>query len=407
VVSRGCGSGPRRASSSTTYRPASLFVVERVRHTYACSSCSRTADPPDEPTPTIATAPLPAQPIDKGLPGPGLLAHVVVSKFSDHLPLHRQVGILARHGVDISRSTLGGWVAAAANLLKPLVDRMAELVRRSRVIQTDDTPVPVLNPGARRTKTGHLWAYLGDADHPYVVFDFTPTYSGDGPRAWLGNYAGYVQADALKQYDPLFGRAPPCPTEVGCWAHARRYFFDARVSDPERSHDALARIRALYAVEREAKEKQLTRRDLAAYRREYAGPVLAAFADWLAVERPRVLPKSAIGEAATYATNQWSTLGAYLTDGRLTIDNAAAEQAIRPLCVGRRNWLHLGGDGGLKPMAVLLSITASVKRHGLDPWAYLRHLLTELPARAAGADLADLLPDRWARCPAGPVAVPG
>src|SRR5262249_36251681 len=149
-----------------------------------------------------------------------------------------------------------------------------------------------------------------------------------------------------------------------------------RLSDTERSHDALACVRALYAVEREAKEKKLTGADLATYRQRHSGPVLAAFADWLGVEHPRVLPKSLIGEALTYVTNQWSTLGVYLTDGRLTIDNAAAEQAIRPLCVGRRNWLHLGGDGGLTPTAVLLSVAASVKRHGLDPWEYLTHVLT-------------------------------
>src|SRR5262249_1765710 len=151
-----------------------------------CPGCSRTADPADGSVPTITTAPLPPRPIDKGLPEPGLLAHVVVSKYADHLPLYRQQGMLARHEVDISRSTLGGGVAAAAALLKPLVERMAELVRRSRVIQTDDTPVPVLDPGSRRTRKGHLWVYLGDAGHPYAVFDFTATYTGEGPRAWLG-----------------------------------------------------------------------------------------------------------------------------------------------------------------------------------------------------------------------------
>lgn len=228
-------------------------MVERVRHTYACGVCSRTADPADHPVPTIATAALPPQPIDKGLPGPGLLAHVVVSKFADHQPLYRQSGILGRHGVDVPRSTLGGWVAAAADLLKPLADRMAELVRQSQVTQTDDTPAPVLDPGSRRTKTGHLWVYLGDAEHPYAVFDFTPTYSGDGPKAWLGGYAGYAQADALKQYDPLFDRPPPRPIEVGCWAHARRKFHDARTTDPAQAHEALARIRRLYDVEAEIK----------------------------------------------------------------------------------------------------------------------------------------------------------
>src|SRR5262249_15319568 len=181
-----------------------------------------------------------------------------------------------------------------------------------------------------------------------------------------------------------------------CWMHARRYFFEARLSDPERAHDALARIRALYVVERDAKEKELTGAALAAYRQRHAGPILAAFAAWLADRRPQVLPKSPIGEAVTYVTNQWPTLCVYLTDGRLTIDNGPAEQAIRPLCVGRRNWLHLGGNGGLKPTAVLLSIAASIRRHGLDPWVYLRHVLTVLPASGVGSVLTDLLPDRLA-----------
>jgi transposase len=164
--------------------------------------------------------------------------------------------------------------------------------------------------------------------------------------------------------------------------------------------------RALYAIERDAKGKELTGAALAAYRQQHAGPVLAAFAAGLADQRPQVLPKSLIGEAVTYVTNQWPTLGVYLTDGRLTIDNGPAEQAVRPLAVGRKNWLHLGGDGALRPTAVLLSVTASVRRHGLDPWVYLKHVLTELPARSARTGLSDLLPDRCARSRAGPMAVP-
>jgi hypothetical protein len=179
--------------------------------------------------------------------------------------------------------------------------------------------------------------------------------------------------------------------------HVRRYFFDARLTDPERSHEALACIRALYAVEREANERKLTGADLAAYRREHAGPILAAFADWLTEQRPRVLPKSAIGEAVTYATNQWPSLTVYVRDGRLTIDNGPAEQAIRPLAVGRKNWLHIGGSGGLGPTAVLLSISASVRRHDVNPWAYFKHVLAELPARRSRADLTDLLPGIWPR----------
>lgn len=232
--------------------------------------------------------------------------------------------------------------------------------------------------------------YVGDAANPYTVFDLSVGRSSDAPTAFLKGYTGFVHADGYAGYNAVIEAGA---TRVGCWAHARRYFFDARLSDPERAHEALARIRALYAVEREAKERQLTGPDLAAYRQERAGPVLTAFADWLAEQRPRVLPKSSIGEAVTYASNQWNTLGVYLTDGRLTIDNAPAEQAIRPLCVGRRNWLHLGGDGGLRPTAVLLSVAASVKRHGIDPWTYLTRVLPELPARAPEADLSDLLPD--------------
>jgi hypothetical protein len=161
----------------------------------------------------------------------------------------RQAGILARHGVEVSQSTLGGWFAAAADLLRPLIGRMAELVRQSRVIQTDDTSVPVLAPGSRRTMTGHLWVYPVDPGHPHAVFDFIPTSSADGPRAWLGEYAGYVQTDVLRQYDPPFDRPPPRPTEVGCFAHARRKFHEVRTSDPARAHEALARIRRPYVIE--------------------------------------------------------------------------------------------------------------------------------------------------------------
>jgi hypothetical protein len=245
--------------------------------------------------------------------------------------------------------------------------------------------------------------YVGDADNPYTVFDLSVGHSRDAPTAFLSGYTGFVHADGYTGYNPVYAGGA---THAGCMMHVRRYFFDARLNDPERAHEALARIRALYAVEQAAKQKGLTGSTLAAYRQQHAAPVLTAFAGWLAEHRPRVLPKSAIGEAFTYATNQWPTLGVYVTDGRVTIDNAAAEQAIRPLAVGRRNWLHLGGDGGLKPTAVLLSIAASVKRERINPWAYLKHVLTELPSRPPSTDLTDLLPDVWTRSRAGLVAIP-
>jgi transposase len=388
-----CGTPRVRIGAETSeqldYRPASLVVVERVRHTYACPSCSRTADPADHPVPTIATAPLPAQPIPRGLPGPGLLAHVVVSKFADHQPLYRQAGILARHGVDVSPSTLGGWVAAAADLLRPVVVRMAELVLRSRVIQTDDTPVPVLDPGSGRTRTGHLWVYLGDVEHPYAVFDFTPTYSSDGPRAWLGDYAGYVQADALKQYDPLFDRPPPRPTEVGCWAHARRKFHDARTTDPARAHEAIARIRRLYDIETEI--KPLDDPGRLAARQSRTRPVLDDLFAWLEQERSRVLPKSPIGVAIGYALRNRAALTRYTEAGFLRIDNNASERALRAVAVGRKNYLFAGSDAGGKSAAVLYSVVGTCRRAGLDPFAYLRDTFTRLPS-CPPARLDDLLP---------------
>jgi transposase len=401
-----CCSRPRvrigaETSEQLDYRPASLFVVERVRHTYACPSCSRTADPADDPVPTIATTPLPPQPIGKVLPGPGLLAHVVVSKFADHLPLYRQAGILIRHGVDISRSTLGGWITAAAELLKPLVDRMAKLVRESRIIQTDDTPVPVLDPGARRTRIGHLWVYLGDAAHPYTVFDFTPTYSGEGPRAWLGDYAGYLQADALKQYDPLFERAPPRPIEVGCFAHARRKFHDARATDPARSHEAMARIRRLYDIE--AQVRPLDDAGRLAARRARARPVLDALFAWLEAQRPQVLPKSPIGNAIAYALGNRAALSRYSDAGFLQIDNNACERALRAVAVGRKNYLFAGSDAGGRSAAVLYSAVGTCRRLGLDPYRYLQEAFGRIPGLPAG-QLDEFLPDRWAAGWRGKVA---
>ena len=224
------------------------------------------------------------------------------------------------------------------------------------------------------------------------MFDLSVGRQQEFPETFLAGYRGFIHADAYAGYNPLYAAGA---THVGCWMHARRNFFEAKDNDPARAHEALAHIRLLYAVEAEAKAKKLTGTDRAAYRQEQAGPVLQSFADWLAHEVPRVLPKSKIGEAVGYAANQWPTLVRYLQDGRLTIDNAPAEQAIRPLAVGRRNWLQIAGDGGLKSAAVLLSVAASAKRHGVNPWAYVQHILTASAARPRAADFSDLLPDAW------------
>ena len=249
--------------------------------------------------------------------------------------------------------------------------------------------------------SAYAWVYVGDQVNAYTVFDLSVGRRQEFPEKFLAGYRGYIHADAYAGYNPLCTAGA---THVGCWAHARRNFFEAKDSDPARAHVALARIRLLYAVEAEAKAKKLTGTDLAAHRQEQAGPVLHSFADWLAHEVPRVLPRSRIGEAIGYAANQWPTLVRYLQEGRLTIDNAPAEQAIRPLAVGRRNWLQIAGDGGLRSAAVLLSIAASAKRHGVNPWLHVRHLLAESAARKLDADFSDLLPDAWAQ--AGANALP-
>jgi transposase len=250
-------------SEQLDYQPASLFVVARVRCKYACPHCQE----------HVITAAKPTQPIDKGLPGPGLLAHVAVSNYLDHLPLHRLERIFSRHGVELSRSTLCDWMAAAARLLVPLTEHLRRRVLLSRVIHTDDTPVPVPDGTRGSTRQARVWVYLGDRDHPYTVYDYTPTHARDGPVQFLGDYRGYLQADAFAGYDGIYaaGRVE----EVACRAHARRKFYDARTADAERSHAALAWIRRLYDVE--DKCKPLPDAERAALRQAEAAPLLTSF----------------------------------------------------------------------------------------------------------------------------------
>ncbi len=378
-------------SERLDYRPACLFVRVLERPTYLCRSCEQRGD-----NVQAVQRPLPPEPIPRGTVGAGLLAHVIVSKWFDHLPLYRLEGILARLGWDVSRSTLCDQMMRCAELLTPLYDRMCDRVRASFALHADDTPVVLLNP----RRTAYAWVYVGDAANAYTVFDLSAGRQQEFPEKFLAGYRGFIHADAYAGYNPLYVAGA---THVGCWAHARRNFFEATDSDPARAHEALGRIRLLYTVEAEAKAQGFTDAALAMYRRERAGPVLQSFADWLAQEVPRALPKSKIGEALGYAANQWPTLIRYVEDDRLTIDNAPAEQAIRPLAVGRRNWLQIAGDGGLKSAAVLLSVAASAKRHGVNPWAYVKHILSESAARRPDADFSDLLPDALAQAGTNPL----
>jgi transposase len=410
------------------YVPSSLFVQEHVRFKYACPAClkKQSAEEPSgvpassEPAPAesplsswlppseggtkaklIVTAPLPKMPIAKGMAGPGLLAHLLISKYLDHLPLYRQEGILARQGVELSRSTLCDWTAACADLLTPLYELLKADVLRSRLIHTDDTRVPVQDSNSNRTKSGRLWVYIGDRDHPWVVYDYTPTHARDGPAAFLRGYRGFLQADAHNVYDGIYS---PEIFEVGCWAHGRRHFHESRESDALRAHEALARIAGFYAIEDEAKE-QITVAGLTGdaadevrfrLRQEKTAPLLTAFGDWLMQQQAPVLPKSPMGQAIAYAQRHWKALTRFTEQGFLDIDNNAAERALRVVAVGRKNWLFAGSDAGGKTAAVIYTIINSCKSLGIDPFTYLRDVLARLPDHLPERH-AELLPFNWAR----------
>lgn len=386
-----CGTQKKRIGQKVTeqleYAPASLFVIDHIQPVFACPCCQE----------GVIVAPKPAQPIEKGLPGPGLLAQVVVSKYADHLPLYRQEDIFGRHGVELSRKTMCDWVLASAKILEPVVELMKARTLTSKVIHTDDTPVNVRGPGGKYQ--GRFWVYVGDGQHPYTVYDFTPSRRRDGPAAFLDGFAGtnenprYLQADAFGGYDGIYA-AEASVLEVACWAHTRRKFYDARNSDVNRAHQVLAWVRMLYDVERDAKGFDAQqRRDL---RLERSKPVLDRMKQWLDSQQGRVLPKSPIGEAVTYAQNQWKALLRYLDDGDLAIDNNAAENALRGIAIGRKNFLFVGSDRGGRAAATLYSLVRSAKRHDLDPFIYLRDLFLRIPTHPS-TDIHLLLPDHWKR----------
>lgn len=379
-------------SEQLEYFPASFKVLKHIRHKYGCPCCEG-----DGYNPNIATATKPSQPIDKGLPGPSLLAHVITSKLGDHLPLYRLERIFGRHKVSIARSTMCAWMRAAGEMVRPLVDLMTERVKASRVIHTDDTPVPIQSPGAKQCRKGRIWCYLGDEANPYVVYDYTPNRSRAGPAEWLGGYRGYLQADAFSGYDGIYsgGRV----TEVACWAHARRKFYDAQDSDARRSVEMLALVGRLYAIEREAKQKALDEDAILKLRREQSVPILDEIQTWLDTEGEIVLPRGPMAQAITYARNQWDALVVYATRGFLAIDNNASERALKRVAIGRKNWLFAGNDDAAASHARLWSLIASCERHGVDPQRYLTSVLAKLPLLRKGdpEDLEQFLPDVWAK----------
>ena len=378
------------------YIPSSMVVRVQTSEKWACGSCKD----------KVISSELPALPIERGLAGEGLLAHVVTSKYADHLPLYRLSEIFARQGLEVNRSTLCGWVAQTADLLKPVHEAMKAELLESKVIHSDDTPVPVLEDaqrgatdaeeqadepkGPRKARTGRLWTWVGDEGHPQVVFEYTPDRKGERPREFLKGWKGYLQADAYGGYDRLYENQGV--VEVACWAHTRRKFIEAQDTYKVRARTALAYIHALYEVEKEARNLDADPRR--ALRQERAGPLLETFKAWLDAQALVVLPKSAMGLALGYALRQWKALTVYVDDGDLDIDNNAAERALRCVALGRKNWLFAGSDQGGERAAVLFSLVATCKRHGIDPYAYLRDVIGRIAAHPA-KDVAALMPDRW------------
>lgn len=387
---RGCPHCPEQMrrigeeiSERLEYVPASLHVIRDICGKYACpKGCA------------VVTAGKPMQPIEKGLAGPGLLAHVAVNKYADHLPLYRQEGMFARQGVELSRQTLCDWMRDCAALVEPLFEQMKRVVLSSKAVQTDDTPVAVLDPAMTRTKTGRIWTYVGDKAHPYTIYDYTPDRCRDGPDRFLQEFCGYLQADAYSGYDGIYKDAQREVTEVACWAHARRKFFEAQESDIMRSMVLLAYIRLLYEVEREARDRKMDGTQRLVLRREKSVPILADIEAYLRREQRDVLPKSPMGDAIGYALNNWTALQRYTEDGDLEIDNNAAERSLRGVAVGRKNWLFFGSDAGGRTAAILTSLITTCKRLDIDPFAYLRDIFERISAHPAKR-LSELLPDQW------------
>jgi transposase len=387
---------PKPTLAQTDKSPAQVSsnqeVAEQRQPSLASAPLCQILDPRE----VVIVAPKPPMPIPKGLPGPGLLAHLIVSKYTDHLPLHRLERVYERQGLFLHRSTLCDWLAACAQLLRPLYDLMVSVALQSQALHTDDTTVKMQELVTHLLSTARFWVYLGDAAHPYNVFDFTVNHKRDGPQQFLANYQGYLHADAFSGYDALYLPDPRTAKariiEVACNAHARRKFYEARGSDALRSHQALAYYRQLYELERGAKDFSDAQR--LQMRQDLAVPILDRFREWLEAQRPEVLPKSPMAEALGYALNNWTALVRYTEAGFLTIDNNVAEREMKRIAIGRKNWLTVGSPRGGQTAAVLISFTSTCHRLGVEPWAYLQDILSRLPGLPAERH-PELLPDRW------------
>ena len=363
------------------YEPASFYIVDHVRTKYACRACEQ----------GIVRTPAPERPIERGRPGPGLLAHIAVAKYADHLPLYRLEGIFGREGVDISRQTMCEWIGEVAELVAPVVSELKRQLLGDALLQSDDTVVPYQGDRKGRVSKGFLWVYT----RPYaeVVFDFTTNHSREGPMAFLRDFEGYLQTDGHSSYNGVYASSKI--RHVGCLAHVRRKFFEARDQAPEEAMLVLTAIQSLYRIEQQAKAAGLVGTDLVALREREARPVLTSLGNLLDAFADRYRPQSEMARAIGYARRQWTAVQRYVEVAEARIDNNSSEQAIKPVVIGRKNWLFAGSAEGGRRAAVLYSLIVSCKRLGIDPYAYLRDVIATV-ASYPNKRIAELTPRAWA-----------
>jgi transposase len=381
------------------YLPGHFERLRHVRKKYACSRCEQAGE-----NPQIEAAAKAETAIEKGFAGPGLLAFIVTSKFADYLPLYRLEDIFERQGFEISRATQSVWCGDVADVVEPLYQRMAERVRKSHVVATDDTVLPMLSPG--QTQSARMWVYVGDEANPYNVFDFTLNRSREGPKEFLKDYTQVLLADAYGGYNGVV--AGNAITRAGCWSHARRKFVDAEKSSPEIAREAVTLMDALFAVERQAKDVSVA--DRLELRQKQSVSILAQLHRKLLIWKEQLLPKHPMADAVNYTLSQWGALTVFTADGAVPIDNNVSEREMKRVVLNRKNSLFVGNPRGGRTAAILASLTSSSRRHDMNPHLYFMQLLVNLPTWPA-RDLDAWLPDRWkqahiARCAALGIPVP-
>jgi transposase len=384
-----CGAERREIGADESwqieYYPGHFERIQHVRKKYACPACESNGNGA-----RIETAAKPEAPVEKGLAGPGLLAYIVTSKFSDYLPLYRLEDIFERQGFEISRATQSVWCGDVADLAEALYELMAERVRASHVVATDDTIMPMLAKG--KAANARMWIYVGDEVGPYNVFDFTLNRGRDGPKHFLNHYRQILLADAYGGYNGVV--AGNEITRAGCWAHFRRRLIEAEKTAPEIAREAVALVRALYELERRSKELPAVER--LKLRQAESSPVLRELRERLLAWKEQLLPKHPMAEAVNYALGQWEELNVFCSDGAVPIDNNVSEREMKRVVLNRKNSLFVGNARGGRTAAILASLTSTCRRHDIDPQLYLTQLLVNLPS-ARLSDLPAWLPDEWKR----------